>query len=384
MNRLSFTESSASQQYATHNYFRYFGKLPPVVVEHVLELGSVTGEPFLDLMCGSGTSLVEANFRRIEAVGVDVNPLSTLIARVKTTPLNVNELQSICNQLFEKVDADLRLLSFSGQECLAPLEVSYVFEERPEFRNKDYWFSVVNEMSLVVIKHHVDAMIDDAVREFFLVAFFSIIRRASNASPRTGRIFRVKDPKPVNVFALFQKKCAEMLRGMSAFCVRSTLAPVRVILEDARHTTLPSEHFGFILNHPPYFALYKYSSDVLRFELEWGKYDRTPIVKGEIRDGFKTTNVAMLDAYISDMGEVFKEAYRLLRAGRLFCVVVNDSTLKNIQLPVISRLIAEAENVGFSVEDHKIRDVMFSQARYHQSANAAIQTKEDHLIFFRK
>jgi DNA modification methylase len=175
-----------------------------------------------------------------------------------------------------------------------------------------------------------------------------------------------------------------MVRGMQELQLFVTPAPVAVIQCDARHTHFADNSFGFVLNHPPYFALYKYSSDVLRFELEWGRFERGPIAEGEIRDGFKTTDPDTLDDYITDMAEVFREAHRILKPGRRFCLVVNDSTLRDVQLPVIERLTYAATNIGFSVDEHLVRDVMFSQARYHQSADTSIQTKEDHVIYFRK
>ncbi|HYH87535.1 MAG TPA: DNA methyltransferase, partial [Pyrinomonadaceae bacterium] len=41
----------------------------------------------LDPFCGSGTTLVEAMNSGVEAVGIDLSPLATLIAKVRTTPL---------------------------------------------------------------------------------------------------------------------------------------------------------------------------------------------------------------------------------------------------------------------------------------------------------
>ena len=46
------------------------------------------GATVLDPFCGSGTVLVEAEVRGLEALGIDLNPLAVRIARVKTDPLD--------------------------------------------------------------------------------------------------------------------------------------------------------------------------------------------------------------------------------------------------------------------------------------------------------
>lgn len=379
--RISFLDSNKSQQYATHNYFRYFGKLPPVVVRHVLDRGLHEDEPFLDLMCGSGTSLIEANFLGVDAYGVDANPLSILISKVKTTPVSTSKIQGCLDTVLMEISTDVESI-----DRASPFDnhISYLNNERPKLANKAHWFTEYTEAVLIVLKHHIEAIVDPEIRDFLFIAFLSLLRKASNASPRVGRIFREREPKELDVVAAFKTRVGMMISGMHEFLEHQTPNSIQLQEVDARRTNLLDNSFGFILNHPPYFALYKYSSDVMRFELEWGGFDRKKISKREIRDGFKTTKVSDLDDYVTDMGEVFQEAHRLLKPNRLFCLVVNNSTLRDKQLPVIDRLSAEALRVGFSLEEHTIRNVMFSQARYHKSADENIQTKEDHIIFFRK
>jgi site-specific DNA-methyltransferase (cytosine-N4-specific) len=380
--RLTFNNSNQSQQYASHDFFRYFGKLPPVVVRHILEKSVPKNGVFLDLMCGSGTSLVECKIMGIESVGVDVNPLSILVSKVKTTPIDPNVLSSIADALLSVIKEDTNKVPLDEDVFEAP--VKYLIKERPKFKNKSHWFTPYNEAILIILRHHIELIDNEDVRDFFRVAFFSVIRRSSRASARIGRVFLDVDAKPEDVLTLFTKRVDAMILGMADFLHQACDSPVRLVEVDARNTGLHDRSFDFILNHPPYFALYKYSSDVLRFELEWGNFARSPISRQEIREGFKTTELSKFNEYADDMQLVFQEAYRLLKPGMMFCVVVNDSTLRDIRLPVVDTFIDRAKIVGFSLKEKYIRDVMYSQARYHRSANPSIQTKEDQLIFFEK
>jgi site-specific DNA-methyltransferase (cytosine-N4-specific) len=390
---LEFHETNAALDYATHNYFRYFGKLPPVVVRYILKEGLANAKIplFLDLMCGSGTGLVEARLLGIPAVGVDVNPLSVLISKVKTTFLSPAILRRYFEQLQVDILSDLNYLSL--QPTLPGLLTTkngnerapdYLETEMPCFSNRDYWFAPAVRQALTVIRHHVDQIDTLEVRDFFRVAFLSIIRRVSNASPRIGRIFYIGQERQVDTFAVFVNKCLAMMQSMAELEKQGQEVKIKVIEADARATGLPNENFGFILNHPPYFALYKYSSDVLRFELEWGGYNRSDISQREIRDGFKTTRLDTFEEYIADMIGVFTEAYRLLQTGCLFCVVVNNSTLRDVRLPVVDRLTTVAEQIGFKLDNHFCRNVRYAQASYHRSAREDKKVSEDYILFFLK
>ena len=381
--RIKFHQTNKSQQYATHGFFRYFGKLPPAATSHIIKKCAVEGELVVDLMSGSGTTLVESQILGFDSLGVEVNPLSALLSKVKTTPINtVNILEDMAKLLsnskkeLTKIDKDKPFAS----------TLEYLSNERPKIANKSMWFQEYTEAELIVLRHNVKLCPNDNIRDFLFVAFLSLIRKTSNASVRTGRIFRKNEPSNEDVMLLFEKKVLSMCEGMKEFIslTRSKNIKTDTKIGDARKSGIKDSSVGFVLNHPPYFALYKYSSDVLRFELEWGEFDRKTISKSEIRDGFKTTKLSDFDLYLADMIEVFKEAYRILKSGRILCIVVNDSTLREEQLPVIDSFVEACKNLGFKFIEHEIRDVLFTQAQYHRSANQNIITKEDHLLYFEK
>lgn len=386
---IEFTETNADMDYATHGYFRYFGKLPPVVTRFVVERGmeNAPAGRVIDLMCGSGTTLVECMLMGLDSVGVDVNPLSVLISRVKTTILPVKVLRRQLEDLYLPIRRDTSALRGQltlGDDGKVSPDLSYVKGEQPRFPNKDYWFSDSIARQLAVIKHYVWAIADDNLRAFFQVAFLSIVRRVSNASPRIGRLFHVDTSPTLDVAATFFAKCEQMIEGMQRFSDMNPTGKATAMIANARHTELEPESFSFVLVHPPYYALYKYSSDVLRFELEWGGFSRSAISKQEIRDGFKTTDIGTFEHYVSDLADVLKEGYRLLKPNCLLCVVVSNSTLRDVRLPVVERLSAEAERIGFRVDCCYSRGVKYASASYHRSARDDKKTEQDYLLFLSK
>ena len=94
----------------------------------------------------------------------------------------------------------------------------------------------------------------------------------------------------------------------------------RLVEADARNTGLEEGAFqAGLFAHPPYFALYRYSSDVLRFELEWMNYSRKKTAAAEIEDGFKTTDETLVKDYVRDLIAVAVEARRTYRQERYLC-----------------------------------------------------------------
>lgn len=375
MDTIVYTDSNKKQDYATHPMFRYFGKLPPTLVSRLMDEYCKPTDTLLELMCGSGTTLVESYLRGIKCVGVDINPLSVMISRAKTTKIDTYQLNAVCDLL----------KSFFLH---TPPEAYTYF--RPKTRNLDYWFTESAQSKLSAIKYFIEheslwaisGQGSPAIKNLLFVTYAGIIRKISNASPRTGRIFHCAQASPFDAFdemiAKFQSNITLIDR------LPESNYAYNVVHADARKTGLPSTSFDFILNHPPYFALYKYSSDVLRFELEWMGFDRSIIAKGEIEDGFKTTNERLLDKYVDDMKAVFTEMHRLMKDGALSCVVVSDSKLRETQLPVVDRLICAAADANLSLAKHMLRPVSFAQASYHKSANPNIRTTEDHVLLFTK
>ncbi|WP_421924954.1 hypothetical protein [Lysinibacillus capsici] len=368
-----FNDSNKLQDYATHSMFRYFGKLPPTLVRRILDENNIhKNKKVLELMCGSGTTLVECNIRGTSAVGVDVNPLSVLVSKVKNTYIPLNELLAAQ----QSIENEIHII---GEE-----QNDYF---RPTTKNLDYWFTEPIQNDLSSLKYLIDnterfinneAYVQD-IKDLFLVTFASIIRKVSNASPKTGRIFRMPEDNTCNVYETYFKKLHTNIYSIQDL---PHVNPIQLLQADARDTGIDDQKFDLIINHPPYFALYKYSSDVMRFELEWMNFNRRQIAKNEIEDGFKTTKEELLDVYIEDMKNVFVEAKRLLNKEGKLCVVVSDSTLREKQLPVVSKLIEAASEVGLNLDEHFLREVAFTQASYHKSANPNIKTNEDHLMYF--
>lgn len=94
-------------RYGPHDIHEYRGKFFPQLVKALINFAGIPeGATVLDPMCGSGTTICEARAMGMKAVGVDLNPLSVEISRLKADLLSVSPclLQSELQHLTDEVN----------------------------------------------------------------------------------------------------------------------------------------------------------------------------------------------------------------------------------------------------------------------------------------
>jgi DNA modification methylase len=94
----------------THNFYRYPARFSPEFARETILRFSNEGDYVLDAFMGSGTTIVEAIANGRNAIGVDINPLSYFITKVKTTPLSNRDKEKIL-QWVDKINV---VQSFEG------------------------------------------------------------------------------------------------------------------------------------------------------------------------------------------------------------------------------------------------------------------------------
>ena len=190
----SWDFKNANTKEYTHCFHSYPAMMIPQVARRIIEIYGKNATLLFDPYCGTGTSLVEANLKGINAIGTDLNPLARLIAQAKTTKIDGKALDKylydFTNYLFSK--------SFKEED--------YSTITLPCITNIDIWFSKSVQYKLAIIFNYIIQKIDNVfIQTFFKVAFSETIRETSNT--KNGEFKLVRDKKliktEIKVFFLF-------------------------------------------------------------------------------------------------------------------------------------------------------------------------------------
>jgi site-specific DNA-methyltransferase (cytosine-N4-specific) len=84
---IDFNFNNSDTMYLIHSLHPYPAKFPLQLPHPIIKVAHKRAT-VLDPFCGSGTTLVGARLFGCNAIGVDVNGLSSLLLKVKTTPLS--------------------------------------------------------------------------------------------------------------------------------------------------------------------------------------------------------------------------------------------------------------------------------------------------------
>jgi DNA modification methylase len=367
-------ESSAELSYLTHGFFRYFGKFPPPVARRFIEELHDPGlGPIIDPMCGSGTSLVEALLLKRAAIGLDVNPLSCLAAKVKTTPVAPS-------LVLETLDQYTRFYFKNGRSVAR----QYI----PQDSHLDHWFYPETQQGLARTRRFIEEKIENQdIRDVFRLVMASIIRRLSRASNSLGRMFLDQTIQPLDVHQLFIKKGLQMVKGFEQ--LKSFKPEVQVKQHDARLPFLETTNTNLVICHPPYFNVYRYSS-IYKFEMLWLGFDYPETRKHEVRDGFKIGRKELLQAYVSDMMEVFCNITRVLVPGGWCVLMIGDTFLRGERINTTSHVLNRIadDGPGFQLNKIIIRHPKYTEASYataqrRTAKNIGVKLP-DHIVVMRK
>ncbi len=372
--------AEANTKTETHGFHTYPAMMIPQIARSLIQLYGKEGQTLLDPFVGSGTALVEARIHGLSSYGIDINPLALLLARVKTTPLQVDELKKASLRL---CDAYLKL----NRELQRVSDKDLI----PSFFNIEYWFHPKVSRELSILRSVINRIQDIRVREFFLVAFSQTVRDCSYTRNGEFKLFRIPEEQlpyhHPNVPDIFFKVVERNLKGMADFVRKVNKAAfVKVLDEDTRTTTsIPSSTIDLVVTSPPYgdsrttVAYGQFS----RLSLQWlglpwerikkidaeslgGKrflQDRfledSPLLSRTIkviqkRDRKRAEDVA---SFFFDFSLCLKEINRVCSKRATACFVVGNRTVKSVKIPTDEILAELGEQYGFRFLDMIQRNI---------------------------
>ena len=274
----------------THGIHNYPAMMVCPISRNILRImkGIRPIESVLDPFMGSGTVLVESMLAGIDEIyGSDINPFAVYLSKVKTTRLDISELQAVSQILYDAIakryrENDIQIdgvddvmrsayqLDLTAKDKWgksAPVYLTkYVDDNQlqinvPDFKNIGYWFKPRVILLLSLIKEEINKIENQDIRNFIYIAFSETIRFVSNRRNGEFKMFRMTpakvdafEPDVIKEFTTILNRNIEKMNAFNEACeeidVHST---VNVLSNDATVLQdVPDESIDLVVTSPPY------------------------------------------------------------------------------------------------------------------------------------
>lgn len=406
-------------RYGTHGIHEYRGKFFPQLVRSLINIsgaqpGCVVGDP----MIGSGTTAVEALLAGCQGFGMDMNPLSVFLGRVKCKLLSADAEQLATS--YEQIRTELLQAKKNNGK-----QLDY-FESLPR-ADQEYlsaWFSQDVLAGLDDIIRAVAEIPYDHAQDLMRASLSNIMRSVSwqkNSDLRVRKEIRLD--AEIGPKKKFLDELERSIRAVLALLYQNgPIADVSydIVEGDAKRCdeTWGESVVDVIISSPPYATALPYL-DTDRLSLcylgllprpghrardqlmignrevseglrraYWTRFEEDgQMLPAAVRDlirhiaslnapgnvGFRRRNLpALLAKYFFDMREVIGGMYRALKPGSMaFVIVGNNHTIAGgcrVEIQTASLLRDIASSAGFEVADSLSMDMLVSRDIFRTNA----------------
>lgn len=372
--------------YLTHGLHPYPARFIPHIPHWFLRKYGRPGAVMLDPFAGSGTALVEAALLGMDALGVDLNPLSGLLIRTKTT-----------------IPPNLRKFAAQVRKGMAGTRHTTVHFE-PPLGNLSKWFQpeAIESLGRIFgyLQQNPDGLATEAI-EFLQICASGAVRAVCNADPQVSKPFVSRRRRaalaagtvPDDAQAVFERRVRAALARKKAYV--KAIEQRAAVFGWARYPTVDylagvdartlagvaDDSVDVVVTSPPYANAQEYLRSV-KFELLWlglvdvkGLRALDATVMGSERlpqsayQTRPTSDLTALDAvlgeiyavdakravvvqrYFEDMAAALGQMARVLKPGGVAGLLVGDNVIRKVPVPTHMLVAALAERAGLTVTE---------------------------------
>jgi DNA modification methylase len=386
----------STTSHLTHDIHYYKAKFFPRMVRSILnsctpELGK--GCHVLDNFVGSGTTLLEASILGIPSLGLDIDPLSTMIAQAKLDAVDMDSelLATEAARIIQAIENKIIETRFGGR-CDSD-EITIIF---PDWlmKNRKMTEEIATELSGEI--NRVQSAItgsDPRLYKLLCVLMSDAISRKIRMrfmGTGVGRFSLTLAQKPL--FTIFTDSLRQYVK-VAAMCewlkqrIHLRLADAQVIAADSKHLPSNLGQFDILVTSPPYLpassgresyakaralSLIALGLDNVEdlIDNSIGSMNGNGIDVGALtnnerdlvewlhRDKLRQIKAEPTGRYFLDMRQAFAEMYQVLRPGAKAVVISGKTstfyqfkTRKPLYVVNVAEILAyEAQRVGFEVD----------------------------------
>lgn len=389
-----------------HAYAASFGEdlASDLIANH-----TTTGDFVLDPFAGGGTALLQARLLGRNAIGIDVDPVACLIARVTATSYSLEEIDRLHRTVTRElsiIESELSspMWSQASWEPGARFSIGRFTCKIPENRQIEFWFAPVQRALISVLVELATSTGDSRLRDIVELAISSaVIRKWPNTlslardldHSRPHRVLRddLTVSSQIGIFLRVFRAILQALRAINVLPQCHIVSP-RVIEGDcvgALHT-LRTNSVDYVLTSPPYFNAIDYPR-AHRFSQWWLRPDADNLRRisyiglrpgGEDKSviqsclaaapssmsevlSLQTASHSLYEAlcrYVVDMDAVIRGLVRVLKPGKMITLVLANNCIRRISVPVVDIVAEILERHGFTAISNEKREIRTNRRRY--------------------
>ncbi|HEX9601462.1 MAG TPA: DNA methyltransferase [Mariniflexile sp.] len=342
----SFWSNCVEKELKMHKIHSYPAKFPSLLVNKSLEYAknrNISVNTISDIFCGCGTTALEAKKNSLNFWGCDINPVATLIARVKSKQYNKKTLKKYYDDI---------IASIENNEELIDNEIQY--NERI-----NYWFHESQVLDLNILLSSIESVVPKGkYRDFFLVAFSNILKKTSkwlmkSIKPQIDPNKEIYDVKStfISQFKLMYNANEDAIDNYKS------ISEIKIETKNFLTYKVNQEFVDMVVTSPPYVTSYEYA-DLHQLSTLWLEYsnDYKTFRKGTIgslyhNDSNDIENIPSVGRdiyykmfksdkrkaksvgkYFKDMNEVVSKVYKMINKGGLAIFVIGNTKYLDVEI----------------------------------------------------
>ena len=313
-----------------HRLHPYLGKFIPQLAEIFLRKYFTKGQTVLDPFSGSGTTLIQANELRINAIGCDISAFNVLLSRAKIAEYNLKKMEKEVMELLSKVYQSTQIkpaqVNLEGKQ-LSELSISNTDNEYLKT-----WFAPIALKELLTYRYFIET------GNYEYQDLLRVILSRSARSARLTKHFDLDFPKKPQIGSYYcykhNRQCSpttdaykfilryslDTIKRIKEFDKLRTNANVFIYNEDSRKINFPK--IDGIITSPPYVGLIDYHEQHAYAYHLLGLQDRR---ESEIGAAVNGSSRNSQEIYQKDIANVFRNAANSMSSEGRMIVVANDS-----------------------------------------------------------
>ena len=355
---------SNDTELAMHTIHAYPAKFPAFIAQKAFDYAEAEGvavDKVADIFCGCGTVALEAKTHNKDFWGCDINPVATLIARVKSETYDLD----ITKAYFAEISKAYSMVDDSKAD----------FNEANE--RLKYWFTENNYIALWKLKRSIDQnVIVEKYRDAFYCLFSSILKAASKWLTKSIKPQVDPNKREIVVWDAFVAQYNKFIRALEQLGECYDKHRIEICTENfLEANVLPK--VDLIISSPPYVTSYEYA-DLHQLSSLWLDYadDYRDLRRGTIGSLYNSENytidleslntvgkqivsellkmqkataqVRSVARYYVDIQNAIKKCSQMLESGGMVFFVVGDTEYKGTRIKNSEHLVQSLIDMGFS------------------------------------